>query len=117
MAAMADARLVRQALVNLVDNSLKYGSAGQRIILGTEQAADAIRLFVDDEGPGIPAPQRDRIFEPYARLEHDQASERTGTGLGLAVVRQIVEACGGRVWVEERKPRGLRAVVELRAAV
>jgi signal transduction histidine kinase len=110
---MADARLVRQALVNLVDNSLKYGSAGQRIVLSAEPHGAAMRIFVDDEGPGIPAPQRDRIFEPYARLEHDQASERTGSGLGLAVVRQIAEACGGRVWVEARTPRGLRAVMEL----
>jgi signal transduction histidine kinase len=113
--ATADARLVRQALVNLVDNALKYGSAGQRITLSAEQQHDAVRIFVDDEGPGIPAEQHDRIFQPYARLEHDQSSERTGTGLGLAVVRQIAEACGGRVWVEERKPHGLRAVLELRA--
>lgn len=110
----ADARLVRQALVNLVDNALKYGSAGQRIVLSAEQHGRTIRISVDDEGPGIPAAQRDRIFEPYARLEH-QASERTGTGLGLAVVREIAQACGGRVWVEERKPRGLRAVMELPA--
>jgi signal transduction histidine kinase len=112
-AVMADGRLVRQALVNLVDNALKYGSVGQRIVLSAAQHGDMLRVFVDDEGPGIPPSERDRIFEPYARLEHDQSSERTGSGLGLAVVRQIIDACGGRVWVEERQPRGLRAVVEL----
>jgi signal transduction histidine kinase len=113
---LADRRLVRQALVNLVDNALKYGTAGQRIRLGTEHTGTRVRLIVDDEGPGIPATDRDRIFEPYTRLPNDQVSERTGTGLGLAVVRQIITACGGRVWLEDAPNRGTRAVIELAAA-
>jgi signal transduction histidine kinase len=113
---MADGRLVRQALVNLVDNALKYGAPRQRIVLGAERVGASVRLYVDDEGAGIPAADRARIFEPYARLAHDQVSERTGTGLGLAVVRQIAEACGGRVWLEDAPGRGTRAVIELRAA-
>ncbi|HUQ84625.1 MAG TPA: HAMP domain-containing sensor histidine kinase [Gemmatimonadaceae bacterium] len=113
---LADRRLVRQALVNLVDNALKYGAPGQRIRLGTDSTGASVRLFVDDEGPGIPAGDRSRIFEPYERLVHDQASERTGSGLGLAVVRQIAEACGGRVWLEDAPTRGARVVIELRAA-
>jgi signal transduction histidine kinase len=112
---VADRRLLRQALVNLVDNALKYGAPGQRIRLGAETAGVSVRLFVDDEGPGIPATDRARIFEPYARLSHDQVSERTGTGLGLAVVRQIAEACGGRVWLEDAPQHGARAVIELPA--
>ena len=113
---MADRRLVRQALVNLVDNALKYGSPGQRIQLGADVAGGSVRLYVDDAGPGIPAADRARIFEPYTRLSHDQVSERTGTGLGLAVVKQIAEACGGRVWLEDASGRGTRAVIELQAA-
>ena len=113
---MADRRLARQALVNLVDNALKYGAPGQRIRLGAEANGSTVRLYVEDEGPGIPAAERDRIFQPYARLAHDQSSERTGTGLGLAVVRQIAVACGGRVWLEDAPRRGARAVIELRSA-
>jgi signal transduction histidine kinase len=117
LAVMADRRLVRQALVNLVDNALKYGDAGQAIRLGAEPRGERARLFVEDDGPGIPEGERLRVFEPYTRLAKDQMSERTGTGLGLAVVRQIAEACGGRVWIEDGPRRGARVVVELQAAI
>ena len=116
LTVIADGRLVRQALVNLVDNALKYGATGQRIRLGAESVGTRVRIHVDDEGPGVPRPERDRIFEPYARLAEDQVSERTGTGLGLAVVRQIVIACGGRVWLDDAPTGGTRAVIELDAA-
>jgi signal transduction histidine kinase len=115
LAVMADRRLTRQALVNLVDNALKYGSPGQCILLGAERRGGVVRLFVEDDGPGVPESERRKIFEAYARLPQDQVSERTGTGLGLAVVRQIVESSGGRVWFEDAEPRGARVVMELAA--
>jgi signal transduction histidine kinase len=111
----ADGRLVRQALVNLVDNALKYGKAGQLIRLGAERNGERVRISVEDDGPGVPEAERTRVFEPYTRLPEDQVSERTGTGLGLAVVRRISEACGGRVWIEDGTTRGARVIVELRA--
>ena len=111
----ADGRLVRQALVNLVDNALKYGKAGQLIRLGAERNGERVRISVEDDGPGVPEAERTRVFEPYTRLPGDQVSERTGTGLGLAVVRRISEACGGRVWIEDGTTRGARVIVELRA--
>jgi len=110
-----DRRLVRQALVNLVDNALKYGDAGQVIRLGGERHGECVRISVEDDGPGVPEAERKRVFEPYTRLPSDQVSERTGTGLGLAVVRRIAEACGGRVWIENGTTRGARVVLELRA--
>jgi signal transduction histidine kinase len=118
LAVLGDRRLLRQALVNLVDNALKYGAPGQRVRLGAAAfAGGRVRLTVDDEGPGVPAAERALVFEPYERLGRDQDSVRTGTGLGLAVVRHVARACGGRAWLEEG-PNGLgtRAVLELRAA-
>jgi signal transduction histidine kinase len=113
LAILGDRQLVRQALVNLVDNALKYGCPGQRIQLGAERHGRFVRLYVADEGPGVPQSERARIFEPYERLARDQASERTGTGLGLAVVRHIAQVCGGRVWLDESPARGTRVVLEL----
>ena len=110
-----DRRLVRQALVNLVDNALKYGNAGQVIRLASERRGERVRISVEDDGPGVPEAERKRVFEPYTRLPQDQVSERTGTGLGLAVVRRIADACGGRVWIEDGTTRGARVVLELRA--
>ena len=115
---LGDRQLLRQALVNLVDNALKYGSPGQRIRLGaTRESSSAVRLYVEDEGPGVPKEERTRILEPYERLSRDQVSERTGTGLGLSVVRHIADVCGGRVWLEDGTAGGTRAVLELPGGV
>jgi signal transduction histidine kinase len=114
---MADPDLLRHALVNLVDNAIKYGKANQRIVLIAERSAGGrIQVHVDDEGPGIPVEERTRVFDAYERLARDQVSERTGTGLGLAIVRRIVESCGGRVWMTASPAGGARATIELDAA-
>ena len=112
---LADADLMRHALVNLVDNALKYGKGGQTVHVRAEQVARRVRLHVDDEGPGIPRAERTRVFDAYERLARDQVSEKTGTGLGLAIVRRIVEACNGRVWIEDAPSGGARATIELDA--
>lgn len=109
---MADRALLHQALVNLVDNATKYGPTGQRIRLRAERDGLRVRIVVDDEGPGIPAADRARLFEPYERMDRDRTSERTGSGLGLAVVRQIVRACNGDVAIEDT-PVGTRIVIHL----
>lgn len=112
---VGDARLLRQALVNLVDNALKYGPRGQRVTLGAERVNESVRLTVDDQGPGVPLADRNRMFEAYERLARDESSERTGSGLGLTVVAYIVNASGGRVRLEDAPGGGTRAVLELPA--
>ena len=117
IAVRADRALARQALVNLVDNAIKYGSTGSRIrLLAERPSATLVHLVVEDQGRGVPEAERARVFEPYERLDRDQSSERTGTGLGLAVVRQIATACKGRVWLEAGARGGTRAVLELPSA-
>jgi signal transduction histidine kinase len=114
---LGDRQLIRQALVNLIDNALKYGARGQRVVLSARRHSPSlVRLWVEDQGPGVPRPERFRVFEPYERLARDQVSERTGTGLGLSVVHHIARVSEGRVWLEDAEGGGTRAVLELRSA-
>jgi len=116
LAVQGDRQLLRQALTNLIDNAIKYGERGQTIRLEAKPVGAEVQLGVENDGPGIPPALRARLFEPYQRLARDQTSERTGSGLGLAVVAQIARTCGGRVWLEDGNPRGTRAVLALRLA-
>lgn len=113
LAVLGDRQLLRQAVVNLVDNALKYGAPDQRIELGAERSANVVRIYVDDHGPGVPSEERSRVFEPYERLFRDRTSERSGSGLGLAVVREIATALNGRAWLDDAPGGGTRAVIEL----
>ena len=112
---IGDRALLHQALVNLVDNAMKYGPRGQRVRLTAERSGSVVSVAIEDEGPGIPKSARGRLFEPYERLARDSTSERTGSGLGLAVVRQIVLACGGTIRIDDAA-KGTRIVVSLPAA-
>ena len=105
---------VRQVLTNLLDNALKYGPPGQTITIGCRVDDGRVRIWVDDQGPGVPASDRERVWEPFVRLEQEsQAEVATGTGLGLAVVRQLAHVMGGNAWVEDAPEGGARFVVTL----
>lgn len=107
-----DRMALRQILINLVDNALKYGPAGQRITVGAALFDDVARLWVDDEGPGIPMEERSRVFDSFYRLSRDVESRITGSGIGLAVVRELARLHGGEAWAEAAPGRGARIVVQ-----
>jgi signal transduction histidine kinase len=114
--ASVDPNAVRQVLLNLLDNATKYGPVGQTIGVGLALAGDCARLWVEDEGPGIPPPDRERIWKPFARLDRDVDANVAGSGIGLSVVREIVRQHGGRAWVESTAGGSARVVVEFPTA-
>jgi two-component system sensor histidine kinase KdpD len=91
---------LEQVLTNLLENAAKYSPAGAPIEVGLRVGAATLEATVADHGPGIPAWERERVFDRFYRLRRD-GQRATGAGLGLAIVRGLVEANGGRVWVEE----------------
>ena len=113
LAVRAHREGVRRILINLLDNALKYGPAGQTIRVGAHQRDGRVRLSVEDQGTGVPDEERDAIWEPYRRLERDVDSPRPGSGVGLAVVRSLAAEYDGRAWLERSSPQGSTFVVEL----
>ncbi|HEX6057745.1 MAG TPA: HAMP domain-containing sensor histidine kinase, partial [Gemmatimonadaceae bacterium] len=113
LSAMADRGALRQILLNLLDNAVKYGPAGQTVRVGGVREEDAVRIWVDDEGPGVPEEFRGKILQPYYRLERDAESAIGGSGIGLAVVDELVHMHDGRVVVEDAPNGGARFLIEL----
>jgi signal transduction histidine kinase len=111
--ARIDPGAVRQILLNLLDNAVKYGPAGSAIRVALEATPASARILVEDRGPGVPPASRDRIWERFARLDRDLQSSVAGSGIGLAIVRELVVVQGGRCWVEDGGSGGARFVVEL----
>jgi PAS domain S-box-containing protein len=102
----ADKDHVRQILINLVENAIKYSPDGGTIELGVE-AIDGMALFhVFDEGMGIPDDEQPRVFEKFYRLDPNMTRGIGGTGLGLYICSELVERMGGRIWVESRDRKG-----------
>jgi two-component system phosphate regulon sensor histidine kinase PhoR len=113
--ALADAEQVRQVLANLIDNAIKYTESGGRIEIGLESKGAETIISVRDTGVGIPESDLARVFERFYRVDKSRSREAGGTGLGLAIVKHLVEAQGGRVWVESRQPGGSTFSFSLKA--
>lgn len=107
-----DARAIEIAVINLVDNAIKYAGAGKRVDVSARRHAGTVRVVVSDRGPGIPADERQRIFQRFVRGKHTQ--QVRGSGIGLALVKHIAEAHGGDVWVDPSYRDGSRFVFSLK---
>ncbi|HUF25552.1 MAG TPA: HAMP domain-containing sensor histidine kinase [Gemmatimonadaceae bacterium] len=114
-AVRGDSRALRQVLFNLLDNAVRYGPVGQRVDVRAVARNGAVEILVEDEGPGIPPHERERVWKPFVRLERNGThGGEAGSGIGLAVVHDAVEAMGGRAWIEGGEGAGTRVVVRLR---
>jgi two-component system phosphate regulon sensor histidine kinase PhoR len=110
-AVKADPPRLEQVLVNLIHNAIKFTPAGGEIVIGARGAENAIVFFVRDTGVGIPADDLPRIFERFYKA--DRARSGGGTGLGLSIARHIVEAHGGKIWVESDEGRGSEFIFQI----
>jgi signal transduction histidine kinase len=113
--AVADRSALRQMLLNLLDNAAKYGPSSQTLTVGTAALERKVRFWVDDQGEGIPARERERVWDSFHRLEKHANSSIAGSGIGLFVVRELARLHGGDAWVEDAPGGGAKFVVELRS--
>jgi signal transduction histidine kinase len=133
--ASVDDDAIRQIVLNLLDNAAKYGPDGQEIRVRvsrpviksssrreagkplddsmTRRLDDSVLIVVEDEGPGIPKRQRERIWRRYVRLPRERERAIAGAGIGLAVVRDLVRLHGGRAWCESAERGGARFMIEV----
>jgi PAS domain S-box-containing protein len=115
-AVLADAERLRQVLINLIDNAVKYSPDGGQIDVGVEGRDSGVRLTVRDEGIGIPFAEQKRIFGKFYRVDPQLSRGVGGTGLGLYIARELVRLMDGRISVDSREGEGSRFFVDLPVA-
>jgi signal transduction histidine kinase len=104
----ADPERLTQAWLNLVTNAVQHTGPGGLIAIGSSVVDDEARLWVRDDGPGVPLDEQDHIFERFGRGRDTRSPGREGTGLGLAIVNAIARSHGGRVRIDSRPGQGAR---------
>jgi two-component system sensor histidine kinase KdpD len=114
---LADARAVSEVIYLLIDNAAKYSARGSRIRITADRGeADMIQVAVEDNGPGIPIELRERVFDKFFRALSESDSSRnhpSGMGMGLSIARGIVEAHGGRIWIDSGQGSGCKVLFTL----
>ena len=113
----ADREAIHQIFSNLIDNALKYGGTGGKIVLGARPSAQGVEFYVRDFGPGIPSEHLPRLFERFYRVDKARSRESGGTGLGLAIAKHIVLAHGGAIRAESELNHGSTFLFTLPVAV
>lgn len=108
-----DEQRLRQVLGNLLANAIRHSPDGGEVVLRLTSYDGRVRLEVEDDGPGIPAPEVERVFERFYRSDRARSTDDGGSGLGLAIARWIVELHGGSISVDAAATRGCRIVVDL----
>jgi signal transduction histidine kinase len=109
----ADPERLRQILLNLLANSVKFTGAGGRVSIGAARDGDVIRIRVSDSGIGIPADQLERVFEPFFQVDRGTTRTYSGIGLGLAIARDFARAMGGELRMESTEGKGTTVSLEL----
>ncbi|MBI3005975.1 MAG: hypothetical protein HYY49_11270 [Ignavibacteriales bacterium] len=111
-----DAGRMQEAMENLVSNAIKYSPHGKNIYITVERKNSSVVFSVRDEGPGLTAEDKQKLFERFQRLSSRPTGDESSTGLGLFIVKQIVELHGGKVWVEGQHGMGSTFLIELPTA-
>ncbi len=113
---MADPDRLMQIMANLLSNAAKFSPAGSAVQVGAAMHGGAVRFFVTDHGPGIPAEFRHQIFEKFVQADNSDSRNFEGTGLGLSITKKLVEAMHGSIWFETEVGQGSTFYFELPAA-
>ena len=116
LVAMADQNSAIQIFDNLLSNAIKYSPIGKRIDIRVRRNNEKIRCEVQDQGPGLTADDLKKMFGKFAKLSAQPTAGEPSTGLGLSIVKRMVEAAGGNVWCESEFGKGSTFVVELQSA-
>jgi two-component system phosphate regulon sensor histidine kinase PhoR len=111
--ANLDATLLEQALVNLIDNAIKYSGEGNRVVINTRIEIKELKIEIVDRGAGIPQNHLPRLFERFYRVDKARSRKLGGTGLGLAIVKHIVQAHGGHISVDSALGKGSTFTIHL----
>jgi len=114
--ALAKPDLLQRCLANLIRNAIRYAGHAGPITVSAKREGGDVSISVADRGPGIPADEITKIFDPFYRIDDSRTRDTGGVGLGLAIVKTCAEACGGSVSCRNRIPSGLKVTLKLRAA-